>query len=48
MSKFEHLIVDRNQTITTITLNRPTRGNALTKTLMSEIIQCCETLDEDW
>lgn len=47
MSEFEHLIIDRNQTITTITLNRPTRGNALTKALMSEIIQCCETLHED-
>ncbi|HYV02963.1 MAG TPA: enoyl-CoA hydratase-related protein, partial [Blastocatellia bacterium] len=40
MSRYEHLVVENNGSITVITLNRPDRRNALSLDLMQELISC--------
>jgi enoyl-CoA hydratase/carnithine racemase len=44
---FEDLIVERDESVSVITLNRPNRRNALSLGLMSELIACLEEMGRD-
>lgn len=45
--RFESLTLDVNGPLATLTLNRPTRLNALTRNLLREIVRACRLVDED-
>jgi enoyl-CoA hydratase len=44
---FEHLIYEKNDRIATLTLNRPARGNALSRGVRAELDQVLDDLDSD-
>lgn len=44
---YEHLTVDRKDTVALITLNRPDKLNALNRGLQLEMVQVCQELQED-
>ena len=47
MDQFEHLLVEKNQGIALVTLNRPKQLNALNKALLSELNIAFEALRDD-
>lgn len=47
MDQLEHLLVEKNQGIALVTLNRPKQLNALNKALLGELNQTFEALRED-
>ena len=44
---FENILVDRDDTISTITLNQPERRNALSSSMMSELIDAFKAVGRD-
>lgn len=46
MKPFEYLLVETDAPIAIVTMNRPTRRNALSLELMRELIDCLNTLGE--
>ena len=47
MKSFEYLLVERDAPIAVVTMNRPSRRNALSLALMEELIDCFRTLGKD-
>jgi len=47
MKPFEYLLVERDAPIAVVTMNRPSRRNALSLALMEELIDCFRTLGKD-
>jgi enoyl-CoA hydratase/carnithine racemase len=47
MQKFEYLLVEANEPVAIITMNRPERRNALSLALMEELISCFRTLGQN-
>ncbi|HMX29915.1 MAG TPA: enoyl-CoA hydratase/isomerase family protein, partial [Blastocatellia bacterium] len=45
-AKYENLIVETNQPIARITLNRPERRNALSQALMQELLDCLRSFGQ--
>jgi enoyl-CoA hydratase len=47
MSDYQHILVERNEQIGIVTLNRPKELNALNFSLVSELVDALEELDRD-
>jgi len=47
MSDYQHILVERNEQIGVVTLNRPKELNALNFSLVSELVDALEELDRD-
>src|SRR6185436_10148478 len=47
MKSFEYLLVERDAPIAVVTMNRPSRRNALSLALMEELIDCFRTQGKD-
>ena len=47
MKSFEYLLVERDAPIAVVTMNRPSRRNALSLALMEELIDCFRALGKD-
>ena len=47
MSEYQHILVERNEPIGIVTLNRPKELNALNFSLVGELVEALEELDRD-
>ena len=47
MSDYQHILVERNEQIGIVTLNRPKELNALNFSLVGELVDVLEELDRD-
>ncbi len=44
---YEHILVERDGAVTTVTVNRPQALNALNPATLTELRRCCDHVQED-